>query len=199
MHWAYYLLMVFVLFAGLAMNIVGLPGLWLMIAGYAGFAWLTGWEHYIGWPSTITMLVLALAAEGVEFAAGAAGSKAAGARKRGMIGAVIGGVLGAIFLSIIPVIVVAQVVGACLGAFIGAAVAEFWDRDAAHSIRVGIGAAKGRFWGIVTKLAFGIVMLIVGIFAGLPIGAAPAPAAPISPTLPPTTFPATVPATTQAI
>src|SRR5205814_1275265 len=153
MDWLYYLLLLIVLLVGLLMNIVALPGLWVMVAAVAGYAWITGWNVHVGWPSLVTLVMLALLGEAVEFFAGAAGSKAAGGRRRGMIGAVIGAVLGAIFLSFIPIIGVAQVVGACLGAFIGAAVAEFWDRDMQHSLRVGVGAAKGRFIGIVGKLA----------------------------------------------
>src|SRR6185503_18261826 len=99
-----------------------------------------------------------------------AGSKSAGGRKRGMIGAIVGGFLGAIFLSIIPIPIVSQIVGACLGAFIGAALMEYTDKDIQHSMRVGVGAAKGRLWGILSKLLFGCLMLIVAVFAALPIG-----------------------------
>ena len=113
-------------------------------------------------------VALAISAEAVEFFAGAAGAASAGGRKRGLIGAIVGGFLGAIFLSVIPIPIVAQVIGACLGAFIGAAVMEFTDKDLAHSFRVGVGAAKGRFWGIVSKLAFGLAMFLVAALAGLP-------------------------------
>src|SRR5438874_10517372 len=155
MHITYYLLLLLLLLVGWLINLLGLPGLWLMVAAYGGYALATDWNNYVGWPSLLAMLILASVAEVVEFFAGAAGSKAAGGRKRGMIGAIVGGFLGAIFLSIIPIPVVAQVVGACLGAFVGAAVMEVYDKDWQHSLRVGVGAAKGRFVGIVVKLAFG--------------------------------------------
>ncbi len=201
MAWIYYFILLIVLVFGLALNLLSLPGLWLMVGGYALYAWLTGWDVYVGWPSLTTMLILALLAEAAEFFAGAAGSRAAGARKRGMIGAVVGAFLGAIFLSIIPIIGVAQIIGACLGAFLGAAIAEFWDKDFAHSMRVGYGAAKGRFAGIVVKLAFGVMMLVVAIFAALPIAAAratPMPATLPPPSPPAATLPSTEPATTNA-
>jgi uncharacterized protein YqgC (DUF456 family) len=147
----------------------------------------------VGWPSLIAIIVLALLAEAAEFLAGAAGSKAAGGRKRGMIGAIVGGFLGAIFLSIIPIPIVAQIIGACLGAFIGAAVMELSDKGAAHSLRVGVGAAKGRFMGIISKLGFGIAMLVVALWAGFPAGGTAmtasslsAPAAPPAPPALPT-------------
>jgi uncharacterized protein YqgC (DUF456 family) len=198
MVWVYYLLLLVVLITGLLLNVLGLPGLWLMVAGFGGYALLTRWDNYVGWPSLIALVVLGLLAELVEFLAGAAGSKAAGARRRGMIGAIIGGFLGAIFLSIIPIPIVSQIVGACLGAFLGAAIMEFSDKDLRHAARVGYGAAKGRLWGIVSKLAFGCVMLIVAVFAALPIGSATVTPNPPPPTTL-TTPPATAPATTTSV
>jgi uncharacterized protein YqgC (DUF456 family) len=179
MPWFYYTCLLIVLLVGLFVNILGLPGLWLMVAAYAAYGWITVWNRFVGWPSLIALIVLALLAEAAEFLAGAAGSKAAGGRKRGMIGAIVGGFLGAIFLSVIPIPVVAQIIGACLGAFIGAAVMELSDKGAAHSLRVGVGAAKGRFMGIISKLGFGVAMLIVALWAGLPAGGTASPLAPL--------------------
>jgi hypothetical protein len=42
--------------------------------------------------------------------------------------------------------------------------------DAGHAGRVGWGAAKGRFWGIVVKLVFGIIIFIFTAVAAFPIG-----------------------------
>ncbi|MGH7214075.1 MAG: DUF456 family protein, partial [Tepidisphaeraceae bacterium] len=182
------------------LTIVGLPGLWLMIAGHVGYGWVTGWGAYVGWPSTIALIVLAGMAEVVEFLAGAAGSRAAGGRKRSMIGAIIGGLVGAVVFSI-PVPVIGTIIGVCLGTFLGAAIAEYFDRDTAHSVRVGFGAAKGRLWGIVSKLVFGAVMFIITLIWALPI-ASKAPASMpggITPVLPPTTTPATPPSTVQVM
>jgi uncharacterized protein YqgC (DUF456 family) len=170
MAWIYYILLFVVMITGLLLNIVGLPGLWLIVAAYAGYAVATGWNIYVGLPSVIALIVLALAAEIVEFVAGAAGSKAAGATTRGMIGAIVGGFLGAIFLSIIPIWVVSQIVGACLGAFLGALIMQMTNKNLEDSLRVGAGAAKGRFLGIVSKLCFGIAMMLVAAIAGIPIG-----------------------------
>jgi len=167
-HILYYIILLVVLFLGLAINVLGLPGLWLMVAAHAVYALATGWNRYVGWPSLIAMIVLALIAEAVEFFAGAAGSKAAGGRTRGAIGAVVGAFIGAILFSFIPLFIVAQVVGACVGAFVGAAVMEFTDKDLRHSLRVGVGAAKGRFVGIVGKLGIGIVMLFVSVLTAWP-------------------------------
>jgi uncharacterized protein YqgC (DUF456 family) len=150
----------------------------------------------------IALIVLGLLAELFEFLAGAAGSKAAGGRKRGMIGAVVGALIGGIVGSpILPII--GTILGACLGAFIGAAVMEFYDRDFQHAMRVGVGAAKGRFWGIVIKSGIGLIMLLVILIAALPLGAAlpavvtPPPTTTVVPS-PSTTQPPTAPATSES-
>ena len=199
MHTVYYILLLLIMLAGLFVNIVGLPGLWLMVVAYVGYALATGWDTYVGWPSIVTLVLLGLGAELVEFLAGAAGSAAAGGRKRGMLGAVVGAIIGGIVgTPIIPII--GTIVGACAGAFVGAAVMEFADKDAAHAMRVGIGAAKGRFWGIVWKSAFGIVMFLVAAICGVPMsdGQTISPPAIGNTTPTPATFPSTLPTTLPA-
>lgn len=167
-HWLLYFLMLAIGATGLFLNLLGLFGLWLLLAGYAIYAWLTGWNVYVGWPSLGTLLGLAIFAELAEFFAGAAGSSAAGGRKRGALGAIVGALVGAIGFSFIPVPVISTIAGACIGAFVGASLAEFFDRDWRHAVRVGYGAAKGRFYGIVIKSVIGILMLLITLFAGLP-------------------------------
>jgi uncharacterized protein len=170
LDWLYYLLLLIVSIAGLFVTILGLPGLWLMVAALGGFALLTSQHNYVGWPSIITLVAFGLIAEVMELFASAAGSKAAGGRKRGMVGAVVGAMIGGIAGSVlIPVPIIGTIVGACLGAFVGAAVLELTDRDFWHAMRVGAGAAKGRLMGIVIKLTIGVAMLIIIIIAALPI------------------------------
>ncbi len=202
LDWIYYLLLFILLVVGLFVNIIGLPGLWLMVASYGAYAWATWDRGYVGLSSLIAVIVLALLAELVEFVAGAAGSKAAGGSKRGMAGAIIGGIVGGIAgTPIFPI--VGTIIGACLGSFAGAFLIEAAiGRSHEESMKIGLGAAKGRFWGIVAKSAFGIAMLIVALYAAFPTRAT-TPGGPVflppPATLPtPTTQPApTQPAPTQ--
>ncbi len=196
MAWVYYITFALVGFFGILMNIVGLPGNWILVLAMAGYAWLTGWDVYVGIWALGSVMVLGLAGEAAEFIAGGAGAKSAGGTKRGMVGAIVGGFLGAIFLSIIPVPIVSQIIGACAGAFIGAFVVEFAIQPhIGRSTTIGWGAAKGRLWGILIKLLFGFIMLAVALMTALPVGAPPPPAlqSPATPA-PPTTEPATPPA-----
>ena len=173
MDWLLYIALAGTLVVGLFLNILGLPGLWLMVAAHAGYAWATGWQ-FAYWQSLLALLLLALAAEVAEFAAGAAGSKSAGGTIRSMLGAIAGGVAGGIVGQIvIPIPIVGAVAGACLGSFAGAAALEstfvkrdvettamHWDR----ARRVGWGAFKGRLAGILLKTGFGLIMLVVSLW-----------------------------------
>ncbi len=199
MAWVYYFLILIVSVAGLFLNLLGLPGLWLIVGSLGVFGLITGWNVYVGWPSLITLVVLGLLAEILEFLAGAAGSKAAGGRTRGMIGAVVGALVGGIAFSFVPIPVVATIVGAVLGAFVGAALMELTDRDFRHAMRVGYGAAKGRLMGIVVKTAIGVVMLLVLMFAAIPIGEArPQPVKSLAVPPSPSTAPSTLSTSTSA-
>src|SRR4051794_34013721 len=201
MVWLYYLILLAVLFTGLFVNVLGLPGLWLMVGALALYGWLSGagFGDYVGWPSVITVAAIALVAEVVEFMAGSAGAKQAGGSKRAGVGAIVGALIGG-FLFSIPVPVVGTIIGVCLGAFAGAAIAQLTvAQDVAHSFRVGAGAAKGRFYGIVSKLAFGMVILIISMISAFPIrsratasgSTSTAPTTPVIPTT--TTAPTTAP------
>ena len=168
MHWLWYFILAAVQFLGLSLTLIGLPGIWVMVAALVGFGWVTGWNVYVGWPGVITALVLAVVAEVIEFVAGSAGAKKAGGSRRAMIGAIVGGLIGG-FVFTIPLPVIGTIFGVCLGCFLGAAVVEMGVRDdTGHAMRVGWGAAKGRFWAILLKLLFGLVIAIVAIVAAFP-------------------------------
>lgn len=193
LDWLYYILLLLASALGLLLTILGLPGLWLIVVLHAGYGLLTGWDVYVGAASLWWLLGLAVLAEIVEFVAGAAGSKSAGGRTRGMVGAIVGALIGGIVGTFIPIPIVATIIGACGGAFVGATAMEMTDREWDQAMRVGIGAAKGRLYGIVVKLGIGAVMWLVVLVAAIPIrSSATAPQAPS------TTLPATTPATTLA-
>ena len=195
MDWVYYLALVALLLTGLFINLIGLPGLWVMVASTLGYAWLTGWK-YVGWPALVAVLVLALLAEVVEFISGSAGAKKAGGSKRGMVGGIVGGVLGAIFLSVIPIPGVAQLVGAIIGTFAGVAAVELLvGKRVDKSIEIAGAAAKGRFWGTIFKTLIGVVLFFVAVVTAIPLVRKPgaAPVAPGTPLPAPESVPATLP------
>jgi uncharacterized protein len=190
--WVWYLVLAVVLAVGWFINILGLPGLWVMIAAAGAYAWCTGF-YYLNWWHLGILVGIGVIAEIVEFVAGGAAARKAGGSGRATWGAIIGGVIGAIFFTI-PFPIIGTIIGACLGAFLGAYLTEYTVRgETGHLMRVGWGAAKGKFLGIVSKLAFGVAILFVALIAGIPRGR-PVDAGPVLPDYStPTTIPATIP------
>lgn len=201
LEWTYYVLLIVLLVTGWLINILGLPGLWLMLLGHICYGLVTGWGNYVGWESVITMFILCVMAEIVEFVAGAAGSAKAGGTKRGMIGAIVGGLVGGIVGSIlIPVPILGTIIGAVGGSFAGATMIErMIDPDSDRAIAIGIGAAKGRFWGIIIKSGFGVVIGLIATVAAIPIWGNPVDQTIVISAPPPTTLPTTLPTSLPAV
>jgi len=168
-HFLLYLCLIAALLFGLLITVMALPGLWLMLAATAGYAWLTH-GAYIAWRTLAVLLALALVAEVIEAASAGAGAKRAGGGRRGLWGAIIGGILGGIFLSFIPIPILSTFVGVCLGTFLGATIAELsGGRELGRSAIIGVGAAAGRVKGTLLKLGFGLLMMAIVLWSGLPI------------------------------
>ena len=167
MIWVWYLLLLAVLLVGAVVNVLGLPGLWVMILGATGYAWRTGWQ-YISARTVLVLIGLGIVAEISELVAGGAGAKRAGGSRRAAWGAVIGGLAGALFLSI-PVPILGTLIGLFIGVFAGAVAGEMWARsDPAQSVRVGVAATKGRLIGIAIKVGFSVVILLVALWTARP-------------------------------
>jgi len=163
-----YLLLAAILVVGLYINLVNAPGLWVMVAATIGFALLTHFR-FVGLYTICAIAVLAGIAEVIDFLASGAAAKKVGASKAGIIGAIIGGIFGAIFLTV-AVPVIGTILGVCLGTFFGALVGEiFVGSDLGNSLRVGVGAVKGRLLGLFTKLLFGCVILGMVLIMALPL------------------------------
>ncbi len=160
MHWLAYAILLLLCLGGVFITLLGLPGLWVMVAAALVYAWYTSF-HYIGLGTMVILIVIAAVAELIEFLAGSRGAKNAGGSSRAAWGALIGGLLGAIILTI-PIPIIGTTIGLCIGVFGGALIGELTVHDdAAHSIRVGIAATKARIYAIVIKLLFSIAMLAI--------------------------------------
>ena len=162
-----YALVLTLLNAGwVALNLLGLPGNWLLVAT-AAIAWLVV-EPPMFHTATLAGLVgLALLGELLEFLLGAAGAAKSGGSRRGALGAITGAIVGGLVGTFaIPIPVVGSILGACAGAFIGAMALELTGgKRLGHAATIGRGAAIGRLWGTVTKLAIGGVMWLVAAVA----------------------------------
>ncbi len=168
--------MIYVYVAGLTvLNVIfwvavlfNLPGTWLMVLLAALIEWWQPDEFLYSWPVLYLAAGLALLGEILEFVLGAKGARRAGGSKRGAVLAIVGGIVGAVMgTPLAPVL--GTLIGACAGAFAGSLLGDLWaGRPIGHSIDAGKGAAAGRLWGTIAKMAVGgaiIVLLAVAPFA----------------------------------
>jgi len=151
--------------AGLALIALGLPGLWVMVAAVLGYGALTGFKG-IGVVTIVVVLLLAVIGEVIEAWLGFGLARRYGGSKRAGWGALIGGLVGAIVG--VPVPVIGSVIGAFVGSFLGAVVFEYSKTAAAGvAVRTGWGALLGRAAATAAKIAVGLVIAVVSLFAAI--------------------------------
>jgi len=153
-------------------NILGLPGNWLMLAcGVVYWLWMPAQSRAsISLTLLIVLGVLAALGELLELLASSAGvSKVGGSRRSALfaiLGSVAGGVVG--FGIGVPIPVIGPVVGSLLlgsiGAMAGAIYSEWSSgKNWGQSFSVGKAAFWGRAIGTLTKMAIGLLMLLVAL------------------------------------
>jgi uncharacterized protein len=139
-----------------------LPGTWLMVLVTALLKWWQPGYILVSWTVLGVVAGLAVLAEVLEFVLGAAGSRRAGGSTRAAALAIVGSLVGGIVGTAIPVPIVGTLIRACLGAFAGSLLGDLWaGRPLFPSVEGGWGAAVGRFWGTVFKLAIGGIIVVV--------------------------------------
>ncbi|HEV8381448.1 MAG TPA: DUF456 domain-containing protein [Gemmatimonadales bacterium] len=150
---------------GLAMIPLGLPGLWVMVAGILAYGWLTNFRS-VGVGIIAIALGLAFLGEIIENWIGFRYAKRYGGSTRSGWGALVGGLVGAIIG--VPIAIIGSVIGAFIGSFLGAALFEYtYSRHAGVATRAGWGAVIGRAAGAAVKIALGLVIAVIGLFAVL--------------------------------
>ncbi len=150
---------------GLLLIPLGLPGLWVMVLGIIGYGWLTDFQA-VGTTTIAAVLGVALLGEVSEYWIGFRYTTRYGGSRRAGWGALIGGVVGAGMG--VPVPIVGSVIGALLGSFAGATLLEYWGAWRAHAaVRAGWGALLGRAAAAAVKMALGIVLAVLALFAAL--------------------------------
>lgn len=150
---------------GLALVPFGLPGLWLMVAGVIAYGWLTDFEM-VGAITIVLVVVLATIGELLETWVGFRLAKRYGGSSRAGWGALAGGLVGAVVG--VPLPIVGSVIGAFLGAFAGAALLQLTQaREMEGAMAAGWGAVLGRAAAAALKIALGLVIAVVTVFAAL--------------------------------
>lgn len=151
--------------AGLLLVPLGLPGLWVMVAGFLAYGWLTGFRS-VDVAMMAIVVGLAFLGEIVENWLGFRYARRYGGSSRAGWGALLGGLVGAVIG--VPVPVVGSVIGAFVGSFGGAAIFEY-SRSRRTSVAVGAGwgAVVGRAAAAAAKIALGVVIGVVSLVAVL--------------------------------
>jgi hypothetical protein len=150
---------------GLFLIPLGLPGLWVMVGGILAYGWLTSFRS-VGVAIIAIALGLALLGEILENWIGFRFAKRYGGSSRSGWGALIGGLVGAVIG--VPIAVIGSVIGAFIGSFIGAALFELsYSRHVGVATRAGWGAVVGRAAAAAVKIALGLVIAVIGVFAAL--------------------------------
>jgi uncharacterized protein YqgC (DUF456 family) len=150
------LILAAVIILSLVLIVLGLPGLWIMVASAVVYNMIVPGDP-IGWVSLIAVAVLALVAELLEFTmTGRYARKYGGSRRAGW-GAILGGIVGAMVGFTVPI--VGPVIGAFVGSFVGALVAELTGgASAGDATRVAKGALIGRVVSTMLKIGIGFTI-----------------------------------------
>jgi uncharacterized protein YqgC (DUF456 family) len=174
-HWALVVCFAVLGLGCILLVIMQLPGIWLMLLLGMGVQsadawWLLERDVDRGWWALGIGLVLAIIGEIIETAAGVAGARLGGGRKRGMWGALLGAIGGAVLGTVlIPIPLIGSLMGAIAGAFLGALIGEITGTNArspGEAVKPAVGAAAGRAAGTIAKVGIGAAIwltLLVGL------------------------------------
>lgn len=157
-------------------TLFGMPGTWILLCLSILFHFLIPEDSYasIGWPILITLAVLAVLGELLEFIASAMGVAKAGGSRRGAVFALIGSFVGALIGAFVglPIPLLGSMIGvvffAGLGAMAGAFVGEFsHGKRIKQSFQIGKAAFWGRILGTLSKAFIASIMLAIAVSAVL--------------------------------
>jgi len=138
---------------GLAGTVLpALPGTALVLAGIVLGAWIDDFTR-VGWLALSAITVMAIAAWILDYVAGMAGARRAGASRQAVLGAALGTVAG-LFMGIVGVLFL-PLVGAALGEWLA-------RRDHQGAVRVGIATWLGLMAGLLAKVVLAFMM--IGVF-----------------------------------
>ena len=152
----YLLILSAVLLLSLILIVLGLPGLWIMVASAVTYNMVVPGDP-IGWVTLAAVGILAFIAELLELSlTGKYARKYGGSRRAGW-GAIIGSIVGAMVG--VPIPIVGPVIGAFVGSFIGALIAELTGGSSAgDATRVAKGALIGRAVSTALKIGIGFTI-----------------------------------------
>jgi uncharacterized protein YqgC (DUF456 family) len=157
-------IVILILFSGIFITIFGLPGTVVIVIDAFLYAWATGFDR-IGLKIIALLIVIAVIAESLDFALGAAAPGQFTVSKHGVIAAVIGSIGGVIILT--PFLLG---LGTTMGMFLGGACGSICvdyisERRLKPAYRTGHKEFLRRILRVLIKGALAIVMTIIVLSA----------------------------------
>lgn len=150
------LILAAVILLSLILIVLGLPGLWVMVASAVAYNLLVPGDP-IGWFTLVAVSILGVIAEVLEFTMSGKYARKYGGSRRAGWWAIIENMVGA-FIGV-PVPIVGPVIGAFVGSFVGALAAELSTGSTpGEATRVGYGALIGRVVSTVLKIGIGFAI-----------------------------------------
>jgi uncharacterized protein YqgC (DUF456 family) len=163
-----YALLILLSLAAVALNIISLPGNWLMLLCAVLVSWSSKWTA----PSLVflaIMLTVLLMGEVIETLGSLVGAKKFGASTMAAWAAIAGGLVGGLLGFLIPIPLVGNIIGAILGAFLAAWIVELLKQKPVKTATwAAVGAALGRATGMGAKIACGLAVWFLLIFTAFP-------------------------------
>ena len=165
--WSLALLLIVVNAGSLVLNLLLLPGNWLMVASLTIYLLGTSFERGPTWTILIISVALAALGELLELMLGSAKAAKKGASRRAMLLSLVLSFVGSIagtFLIPIPVVgsVIGAILGAAAGAFGGAWLGEAWiGTEMTRRNKIGTAAMSGRLIGMIAKFAIGTAIFAI--------------------------------------
>jgi len=149
-----------IIVASMLSNFFGIPGNLLILFNSFVYAIITNFEN-ISFPFIVTLLLVVLLVEFLEYLLIVVSARKYGASKWGITGSIVGGIGGAISGAFVTP-VLGAIVGSIIGVFLGATLLEFLKsysmREAFNS---GIGAFIGKLGGLSVKTCGAVTMIIM--------------------------------------
>ena len=149
-----------IIIASMLSNFFGIPGNLLILFNSFIYAVVTNFEN-ISFPFIVTLLLIVLLVEFLEYVLIIVSARRYGASKWGITGSIVGGIGGAISGAFVTP-VLGAIIGSIIGVFLGATVLEFLKsyslREALYS---GIGAFIGKLGGLSVKTCGAVTMIIM--------------------------------------
>jgi hypothetical protein len=137
----------------------------VIVLAILGYGWLTDFRT-LSVGLLLLVIGLALVGEVVEAWLGFRFAQRYGGSSRAGWGALLGGLVGAVVG--VPIPIVGSVIGGFIGAFVGAVVFEYSRaRHSEGALKAGWGAVLGRAAAAAVKMALGIVLVVLAVFAAL--------------------------------